>query len=337
MTVVIRTLAITLLFTSAGLAVTQPDAQPRLIGRSLLHAHNCYPDEGQYGDRIDRALATGLEPIVIEQDVAYAANRAGGQSVVSHDTTLDGSEPTLERHFFDRVRPIVERALKAGATDRWPLVVLHLDFKTNEREHHKAVWDLVAKHRAWITTAPFESGATRVSPVKPGPLLVITENGENQEKDFLEWAASAKEHLLFGSIPGPAIAPTKDEAERARRLIGAAPNVLMPTGATNYRRWVNFPWAVVEEGGPPRAGAWTSADEARLRAVVSYAHSQGLFVRFYTLNGHTEAANRGWGAGYNFGALDAVRLRWQAAVREGVELIATDQYEELAAQMKSRQ
>ncbi|MEO7271616.1 MAG: hypothetical protein ABI211_06375, partial [Vicinamibacterales bacterium] len=34
------------------------------------------------------------------------------------------------------------------------------------------------------------------------------------------------------------------------------------------RRWVNFPWAVVEAGGQGKAGEWTTADNVRLRALV---------------------------------------------------------------------
>src|SRR5262245_33996615 len=70
---------------------------PPLFTRSLLHAHNCYPDEGRWADRIDRALATGLRPIAIEQDIAWAVAADGtGRSVVVHDASPTGREPTLE-------------------------------------------------------------------------------------------------------------------------------------------------------------------------------------------------------------------------------------------------
>ena len=38
--------------------------------RVLLDAHNAYPYHGQWRDRIDRALATGV-PVAIEQDLAW--------------------------------------------------------------------------------------------------------------------------------------------------------------------------------------------------------------------------------------------------------------------------
>jgi hypothetical protein len=71
-------------------------------------------------------------------------------------------------------------------------------------------------------------------------------------------------------------------------------------------------------------------DGSRLSALVSRAHAQGLWIRFYTLNGHPPGHGDGWTEGYNFGSLDAARVRWRASVRAGVDFIATDQYEELA-------
>lgn len=314
--------------------IVSTQARPMVLGgRSLLHAHNAYPEEGQWPDRIDRALATGQTPIVIEQDVTYTSAGPHPGVVVSHDTELDGREPTLQAYFFDRVRPLIEGALAKGDTSRWPLIVLHLDFKTNDTAHHRALWDLLKRHEAWLTTAPADS--TRVSQFKPGPLLVLTENGADQEQDFSGWAAAGGSHLIFGSIPGPAVPSSDDSTERARLILDAAPSVLVPASATSYRRWVNFAWAAVEEGGPAGAADWNARDERRLASIVDYAHAHGLLVRFYTLNGHDPAAGHGWTASYNFGSLEAVRLRWRAAIKAGVDLIATDQYEELAAALQA--
>jgi hypothetical protein len=70
----------------------------------------------------------------------------------------------------------------------------------------------------------------------------------------------------------------------------------MPTARTNYRRWVNFSWGVVEAGGASVAAEWTPAEAERVRA------------------------------------LEAARRRWQAAVTAGVDFIATDHYEDLACE-----
>jgi hypothetical protein len=112
------------------------------------------------------------------------------------------------------------------------------------------------------------------------------------------------------------------------------PATLIPAPLTNYRRWVNFAWGVVEAGGAPAAADWTTADNDRLVALVSRAHEMKLWIRFYTLNGHEKGAGLGWGDGYNFGSADAAATRWKAAIAAGTDFIATDQYEALAQQLK---
>ena len=327
-----RAIVTVLLLGAVAYGIGQSDRPAVFRGHSLLDAHNAYPEDGRYRDRLARALATHIEPLVIEQDVAFNARTR--QSVVSHDTTLDHTEPTLEAHFFSQIEPLMAAALAANAADRWPLLVLHLDFKSNEPAHHRAVWELLVAHQSWLMTAPLGRPGV-VSAFTRGPLLVLTENGTDQEKSFSEQAAAAGRHLLFGTIPGPAIPAGVDDAERARLLASMPARQLIPAAATSYRRWVNFPWGVIERAGPRQSGEWTAGDQARLDHVVSYAHQQGLLIRFYTLNGHGESDSRGWSAGYNFGSLDAVRLRWTAAIRSRVDLIATDQYEDFASLLRS--
>ncbi|MGO9260257.1 MAG: hypothetical protein ACLQU1_28715 [Bryobacteraceae bacterium] len=117
--------------------------------RPVADAHNCYPEDGRWNDRIERALGAGF-PIAIEQDLAWYVPAGGGPSgpaggvphgpaagapgpggrapepgrgvssgvpsgpgrvVVSHSAKTTGAEPTLRAYFFERVRPIVEAAL----------------------------------------------------------------------------------------------------------------------------------------------------------------------------------------------------------------------------------
>jgi len=298
-----------------------------------LHAHNCYPEKGRWGDRLERALAVRTSGVAIEQDVAWFVDPATGRgrSVVSHDAKPDGSEPTLEAHFFDRVRPLMERALKESRRDTWPVMVLHLDFKTNEPAHHQAIWELLGRHEAWLTTAERAADAAKVTPFTPGPLLVITEAGENQVDTFYTGVPVGARLRIFGTVPPGALPSANTPEERARIAATATPETLVPGGATNYRRWTNFGWAVVEQGGQNNAGPWTKEDEQRLRAIVSRAHSLGLWVRFYTLNGHPKGQGSGWTESYNFGSVEAARERMRAARDVGVEFIASDQYEELGS------
>lgn len=302
--------------------------------RVWLHAHNCYPEKGRWTDRIDRALASGADHLAIEQDIAWFVDAQGrGRSVVSHDTKLTGAEPTLEEHFFDRVRPLMERALAENRRDAWPVLVLHLDFKTHEPAHHQAVWDLLGRHRSWLTTTERVADDSRVMPFQLGPLLVLTEAGAGQEDQFYRRVPVGERLRLFGTVP-PVPMTGSTAQQRAAAAFASSPDVLIPSGATNYRRWTNFAWNVVEHGGQAAAGPWTPEDDRRLRAIVSRAHGLGLWMRFYTLNGHPAGEAPGWTESYNFGSLEAVQARWRAALEAGVEFVATDQYEEFARRLK---
>jgi hypothetical protein len=307
-----------------------------LLPGPLLHAHNAYPEHGRWADRIDRALATGLRPMAIEQDIAwFPGSGTAGRSVVLHDLPAAGQEPTLEAYFFDRLRPMMEAALAAPQPATWPLVVLHLDFKSNERAHHQAVWDLLGRHERWLTTATRVTG-DQLQPFTVGPLLVLTENGSGQAAVFHDEVPVGGRLRLFGSVAPAALSSSTDREAQLDAAVSASPDVLIPAGRTNYRRWVNFSWNVVERGGQIRAGAWTDDDDRRLRAIVSRAHELGLWVRFYTLNGHAAGQGDNWTASYNFGSAETVLPRWRAAVRAGVDFIATDQYEEFAAVLRNR-
>ena len=324
--------------TSAALSAVVASAPADLLepgSRVWLHAHNCYPEKGLWGDRLDRALAVRTSSIAIEQDVAWVIDpkTGAGRSVVSHDAKPDGSEPTLETHFFERVRPLMERAIAENRRDTWPVMVLHLDFKTNEPAHHRAIWDLLGRHESWLTTAEKTAG-DRVMPLQAGPLLVLTENGEGQVDTFFTGVPIGGRLRLFGTVPATTFPSATTGEERAAAAFNATPEALIPSRATNYRRWTNFAWAAVELGGQNKAGAWTRDDDRRLRAIVSRAHEMGLWVRFYTLNGHPAGRGSGWTESYNFGSVEAVRERMRAAADAGVEFIASDQYEELGAILK---
>ena len=82
-----------------------------------MDAHNCYPYYEWWYDRIDRALSAGT-PLAIEQDLYWYTDPKTGksESLVAHGVPVSGHEPTMEHYFFDRVRPIVEHALKDGIT-----------------------------------------------------------------------------------------------------------------------------------------------------------------------------------------------------------------------------
>lgn len=302
----------------------------------VLDAHNCYPYDGRWSDRIDRALANGF-PVSIEQDLTWYADPATGvgRVVVTHRAEANGSEPTLRDYFFERVRPMVEKALADNNRASWPLIILHFDFKSWEPPLLHAVWDLLGQYESWITTAPQTKNPGNLAPFDPKPILVITEDSDAQEEVFFKQVPVGAKLLLFGAAHTGKI-PGASAEERAHYRATLPPEQLLTERPTNYRRWWNNSWGEVEEGGQTRAGEWTAADAKRLRTLVDRAHSLGYWIRFYTLDGFPEGDDHGWDQNYNFGSLEAARIRWRAAISAGVDFIATDQYEDLAEQIKRR-
>lgn len=303
--------------------------------RVLLDAHNAYPQNDRWRDRIDRALSTGL-PVAIEQDLYWKQDRDGQfRIVVAHDTSELGRAPTLDAYFFQRIRPIMERALAEPRRDTWPLVVLNLDFKQNDPAPLDAVYTLLGRYESWLTTAPRTSAPDVAAPLTVGPLLVLSGSAEAQRARFHDAVPVGERLRAFGAIP-PADAPGATDDEREANMSRMPAEQIIASKASNYARWVNFPWLVVEPEGQTKAGAWTAADEARLKALVARAHAQHLWIRFYTLDGFLNGDGDGLTRSYDFGSDAAVKLRWRAAVEAGVDFIATDHYERFDSARRER-
>jgi hypothetical protein len=306
--------------------------------RPVLDSHNCYPYDGQWANRITRALGTGF-PVAIEQDLAWFVDSVSGKGrvVVAHSAQTNASDPEERRYFFERVRPIVEGELAHGDPAKWPVIILHFDFKDNQASLLHAVWDLLGEYEPWITTALKSANSQELTAFDRKPLLVLTEDSDAQEEIFFNALPVGARLRLFGSAHTH-IPPNENKAEWNHLAANLTPEQLLPNKPTTYRRWWNNSWYEVEEGGQRVAGAWTASKMARLRALVDHAHDFGYWIRFYTLDGFTPQTGKqnGWFDTYNFGSLEAATERWQAALDAGVNLIATDQYEDLAALMKKR-
>jgi hypothetical protein len=322
------------LLVSCGVLLGQAPLDILNQNRPILDAHNCYPYDGQWNDRLDRALSTGI-PVGIEQDLAWAVDSKTGKGhvVVSHSRETTGSEPTLREHFFEHVRPMIEKALRDNDRARWPLVVVHFDVKDNRPELLHAVWDLLGEYEPWIATAVKGNDPRELAPIDMKPLLALTEDNDAQEQVFFTSLKPSDRLRLFGSAH-TSMPTGKSREELTHLATTLAPEELLKEKPTNYRRWWNNSWAEVEEGSQSKAGDWTPADDARLRALVNHAHKQGFWIRFYTIDGFDPGEDKGWGEGYNFGSHAAAVTRWKASVAAGVNLIATDQFEDLAVTMR---
>ena len=283
--------------------------------RVLLDAHNCYPYEGQWTNRLERALATGT-PLGIEVDLIWHPLPTSGSPriVVRHGGQARGNEPTLEAYFFERVRPIIETALASTNRSQWPLITLNVnDLRASDPEFFTALWKLTGTYEQWLCTAPKASTLGPPTPLELKPILVLTSDGALQRRIF------------YDEVP---------VGGRLRMFAAGKPE----RDADNFCRWLNYDWKAVEPEGQPRAGAWTADDTTRLTRIVDNAHQRGYWVRFYTLNGHglLEAAVNGWSPGYNFGSVETAALRWQAARAAGVDFIAADQYEDCAKALRGK-
>src|SRR5215469_550603 len=177
------------LILSASLIAPSASAQDAAHpgARTIMDAHNCYPYFEWWYDRIDRALSAGT-PLAIEQDLYWYTDPKTGksESLVAHGEPVTGHEPTMEHYFFDRVRPVVEKALQEGNRGNWPLITLNLDFKDNKPEHLAAVLALLRKYQAWITTAPKASDIALVQPLDIKPILVLSGEADAQQAVFYD-------------------------------------------------------------------------------------------------------------------------------------------------------
>src|SRR5271165_6780068 len=214
--------------------------------RVVLDAHNCYPYEGRWADRIDRALAQGF-PVSIEQDLAWHVDpqTGAGRIAIHHGTQTTGREPGLRDYFFERVRPIVEKALRENDRSKWPIIYLHFDFKSVTPPLLDAVWKLLGEYSDWITTAPKLADPRILAPLDVRPIMVLTEEADEQEEVFSNRVPVGGRLRLFGSA-------VTVRQKKGQPLLSPEQTVSQP--ATNYRRWWNSAWNAVELGGQREAG-----------------------------------------------------------------------------------
>jgi hypothetical protein len=282
--------------------------------RVLMDAHNCYPYEGKWMDRVDRALASSL-PVGIEMDLIWDATKPESpRVVVSHGVKATGDEPAFKDYFFEKIRPVVEKALQNTNKTHWPLITLNInDLRTDAPEFYTALWNLIQEYESWICTAPRTSDMSEAAPIDLKPVLILTSDGPRQRKVFYDSVPVGKRLFLFA-------AGRPDQK------------------ADNFHRWLNYSWKSVEPEGQNKAGDWSADDGARLKSLVQHAHEQSYWIRFYTLDGATplEMASNGWLSIYNFSSLEAVTLRWKAARYAGVDFVASDQYSECAEVLRGK-
>lgn len=304
--------------------------------RTVMLAHNAYPDHGKYSDRLDRALSSG-QPFAVEEDLSWT----DGKSLMIHGAkNVGGDDPSLESYFFPKVQPVIEKALKEGNKSKWPLITLYLDIKNDPPEHLAAISKLLDQYSAWLTTAVKTDDILKVSPLDVKPMMVLLEdkqNDINKQQFFYDHVPVGGKLHVFGSAPkldpNPGRKLPKQEAVDLQALV--SPDDLMIARADNYHRWIGLDWAFIEKGGEAHGGEWTKEEDLRLKDFVNYGHRLGYLVGVYCLDGFTTEDNQGWDSEYNFGSYDAAVTRWKAALQAKVDFISTDHYEQLATMIAS--
>jgi hypothetical protein len=322
-----------ILILTAVLAFAAGKTSPFSPGaRTIVLAHNAYPDEGKFGDRLDRVISAGV-PFAVEEDLIWVE----GKSLLIHNAKEAGPDsPTLESYFFPKVKPIMEKAVKDGNKGNWPLITLYLDIKNDPVEHLEAISKVLDKYDGWLTKAVKTADITKQSPLEYGPMLVILEDKQNDIKQefFYDRVPVGGKIRAFGSIvkfdDNPNKLSREKRDERFSGLTKIEPEQLVTKRADNWRRWFGTDWHFVEVCGPTHGNDWNAATEARIKKFVDLGHRMGYLVSFYETNGFTDDQNQGWTPEYNFGSKDAARVRWNALIKAHADYIATDQYEDVA-------
>src|SRR5271169_3911346 len=253
--------------------------------RTLMLAHNAYPDDGKYGDRLDRVIAAGV-PFVVEEDLVWV----DGRSLLIHNAKAAGADsPTLESYFFPKVAPIVEKALKEGNKGNWPLITLYLDIKNDPVEHLEVINKVLDKYDAWLTKAVKTEDITKMSPLELKPMMIVLEDKQKDIKQefFYDRVPVGGKIRAFGSAvkfdDNPGHLPKTAKAERLASMLKVDPEQLVSKKADNWRRWFGTDWAFIELCGPEHGKDWSAAADARVKKFVDYGHRLGYLVSFYSI------------------------------------------------------
>ena len=148
------------------------------------------------------ALFLRALPLAIEQDLAWHTDPKTGRSwsVVTHGEPTYGNEPTMDQYFFERVSPIVEKALRDGNHGDWPIITLNLDFKDNKPEHLAAVSGAAPPASVLADYCGERRAEEDVQPLDVKPILVLTGEADEQQTVFYDQLQTGDRVLLFGAI-----------------------------------------------------------------------------------------------------------------------------------------
>ena len=287
-----------------GLVEAGPQGATRPVPVS---AHNCYPANSKSNARLVEALRLGVDNIEI--DLGW--DEANRRLIVGHDASPRAG--VVYPEFESYLIPALEEHWKAPRADGAP-TVLTIDWKTANADAVQALKAFLDRHADWFSSAP----KTKSSLLNPRRLTVCFTGSDEAKETYDRLVAPGAEYRAFRDTVFGSGEYKENVTDYARHPASA------------YHRFLTFHWGVVERGGPPLAGDWTSDEATRLSALVAHAHAQGFRVRFYCLNGHTGPRV----SPYRFANDAAAAVRWHAGAQAGVDWLASDEYAEIAKALR---
>ena len=194
--------------------------------------------------------------LAIEQDLDWYTDTKTGKiwSVVAHGDPISGHEPTMEHYFFDRVRPIVERALKEGQSRR---LAAHHSQSRLQNQRARAPVALSGRSLRSIRTG---------SPPRRRP-PTLPRFSRSPFAPFSYLPASRMRSRPSSTMRSPSVAacsssalrtPTRETPWRFPRCLNLRPHRIIAAGGT-------IPGASWKKADKQHAGEWTTADDERLR------------------------------------------------------------------------
>ena len=152
----------------------------------LLDAHNCYPYEG-HGTTAFSGARSGY-PVSIEQDLAWYVDPATGKGRVVVRILRTSRARSLRSKIISssRFAPSLKKLIAENKRSQWPVIVLHFDFKDNQAPLLQAVWQVLGEHQDWLSTAVKTNDPATLSPIDRKPILVVTEESDEQQKVFYD-------------------------------------------------------------------------------------------------------------------------------------------------------
>ena len=239
--------------------------------RVLLDAHNAY--------RGWRTLQRSARAGPVDWDCRSPSSRissgiairalASGRSVVSHGAPLSGSEPSLDEYFFQRSARLIEQALRENRRETWP--VDHAQSRLQD-ERAGALTRPCGRCSGKLRVVADDRPSRREGRRDCGPRAWAAARAHRRGRRAGRMCSMTQFQWADGFVCSvPCIRDSAKRLQAGRGARASRPRIagsVLRDRASNYRRWWNHPWSVVElRRSEANAGEWTAVTiEQRLHS-----------------------------------------------------------------------